>query len=115
MNDINSIIKKCYYALPSLSGGYKKFSKLLEQVNKSLVKEDIGTITDSYLKQCILKINPKARFESEYRLEGNSLLAVRIVFPDNVPKKGISGFGRIKHFEDAQYCEELNSILGEKK
>ena len=81
MKELQTIIQESYESLPTMPGLYKNLGTLLQKVNDSLLEQDSETIDIDSLCDYILKANPKARFEKEYRLQSGEIIqAVRLFF-----------------------------------
>ncbi len=84
MKELQTIIQESYESLPTMPGMYKDFEALLQEVNNALIEQGSEAIEKESLCDFILKTNPKARFEREYRLQsGETTQAVRLFFQKN--------------------------------
>jgi len=90
MKELQIIIQESYESLPTMPGSYKNLGTLLQNVNGALLEQGMETIDLDSLCDFILKINPKARIEKEYRLQsGEHIQAVRLLFQKNfIPSIG---------------------------
>ena len=84
MKELQTIIQESYESLPAMPGLYKNLGTLLQKVNDVLLEQGSETIDMDSLCEFILKTNPRARFEKEYRLQSGEIIqAVRLFFQKN--------------------------------
>lgn len=84
MKELQTIIQESYESLPTMQGLYKDLGNLLQKVNNVLLEQGSETIDMDSLCDLILRTNPKARFEKEYRLQSGEIIqAVRLFFQKN--------------------------------
>lgn len=106
MKDLNAIVLESYDQLLTLPGNYREFSVLLQEVNTTLQKEGLEKINEDQLCEVILQINPKAKFEKEYKLGENLVLAVRIN-----PSSAIRSVPELSNEEKSALREKISSII----
>lgn len=84
MKELPIIIQEGYESLPTMPGLYKNLDILLQNVNNALLEQGSEAIDMNFLCDFILKTNPKARIEMEYRLQSGEIIpAARIFFQKN--------------------------------
>ena len=84
MKELQTIIQESYESLPTMPGLYKDLGALLQKVNGVLFEQGLEPVDENSLCEFILKTNPKARFEKEYRLQSGEIIqAVRLFFQKN--------------------------------
>ena len=106
MKDLNAIVLESYDQLLTLPGNYREFSVLLQEVNTTLQKEGLEKINEDQLCEVILQINPKAKFEKEYKLGEDLVLAVRIN-----PSSAIRSVPELSNEEKSALREKISSII----
>lgn len=74
MKELLIIIQECYESLPTMPGLYKNLDILLQNVNNALLEQGSEAIDMNFLCDFILKTNPKARIEMEYRLQSGEII-----------------------------------------
>ncbi len=84
MKELQAIIQESYESLPTMPGLYKELGALLQKVNDALLEQGSEIIDVDSLCDFIVKTNPKARFEKEYRLQSGEIVhAVRLFLQKN--------------------------------
>ena len=84
MKELQTIIQESYESLPTMPGLYKDLAALLQKVNSVLLEQGLELVDENSLCELILKTNPKARFEKEFRLQSGEIIqAVRLFFQKN--------------------------------
>jgi len=78
MEELKTIVLESYDQMLTLPGNYRELGSLLKDVNKKLQDVNMEQLNEEQLCDVIRQINPRAKFENEYRRGEELVSAVRI-------------------------------------